>query len=137
MYYLLLKILLCLKQIFFSHVSGVTVLAVPADIYSYGASYWLSTLAISITGMVTIFIYLPVFYKLQLTSSYEYLKLRFDNRIRTLASFLFVFSMTLYLPIVIYIPALAFAQGNAIILSFLNSSNHFKHGCIICIFSSP
>lgn len=56
-------------------------------------------------------IYLPVFYKLQLTSSYEYLKLRFDGRIRVMASFIFALAMLLYMPIVIYIPALAFSQG--------------------------
>lgn len=56
-------------------------------------------------------LYLPVFYKLQLTSSYEYLALRFDTNIRVLASFIYAVSMLLYMPIVIYIPALAFSQG--------------------------
>lgn len=58
-----------------------------------------------------ILLYLPVFYKLQLQSGYEYLKLRFDDRIRNIASTIFVLKTFLYVPIVVYIPALAFNQG--------------------------
>lgn len=64
-----------------------------------------------LTGLVVVIVYLPVFYKLQLTSSYEYLKLRFDTRIRVMASFLYALANLLYIPVVIYVPALAFSQG--------------------------
>lgn len=53
---------------------------------------------------------MPVFYDLQLASSYEYLELRFSKNIRSLASFLYIISLMLYIPIVIYVPALAFSQ---------------------------
>lgn len=56
-------------------------------------------------------IYLPVFYKLQLTSTYEYFKIRFDNNIRLIGSVIFTINTFLYLPIVIYVPALALNQG--------------------------
>lgn len=55
-------------------------------------------------------IYLPVFYKMQLTSVYEYLEARFDKKIRLVSSFLFLIQSFLYLPIVIYVPALAFSH---------------------------
>lgn len=58
------------------------------------------------------FVYLPVFFKLQVTSTYEYLELRFDRRVRSFGSLIFALSLFFYLPIVIYIPALAFSAGN-------------------------
>lgn len=65
---------------------------------------------------VTIYVYLPVFYQLGITSTYEYLERRFDNRVRQCASGLFALSLFVYLPIVTYIPALAFSAGKIIIL---------------------
>lgn len=83
--------------------------------------------------IVTAYIYLPVFFNLQITSTYEYLELRFDNSVRALASFLFGLSIFLFLPIVIYIPALACSAGNSTellkakdILLSKNSSNRNK-----------
>lgn len=54
---------------------------------------------------------MPVFHKLQVTSTYEYLEMRFNAQTRSMASLLFNIAMVLYLPIVIYGPALALAQG--------------------------
>lgn len=86
-------------------------MALPADVYRFGAAYWLGVFSMSIVSIITVFIYLPVFYNLQVTSTYEYLEKRFDNRVRLLASFLYGVSVILYLPIVVYIPALAFSAG--------------------------
>ncbi|KAF7285221.1 hypothetical protein GWI33_011544 [Rhynchophorus ferrugineus] len=73
--------------------------------------------------------YLPVFYKLQITSSYEYLNLRFNNTVRLLGSILFLTKMLLYIPIVIYVPALAFSQVTGINLHLVTPVV-----CIVCIF---
>lgn len=84
----------------------------------FGTQYWacmVCTLAVTVT---MIFIYLPVFYKLQLNSSYEYLKIRFDTKIRNMASAIFITNTLLYVPIVVYIPALAFNQGKNSYLHF-------------------
>lgn len=72
---------------------------------------------------------MPIFYKLQITSSYEYLEKRFDQKNRTLASFLFGLGLFLYLPIVIYIPALAFSAATGINVHYVTSIV-----CGVCIF---
>lgn len=64
-----------------------------------------------IVPFFTVYIYLPVYFNLQITSTYEYLEMRFDRRVRSLASFIFAVGMFLFLPIVIYIPSLAVAAG--------------------------
>ena len=77
----------------------------------------------------TMFIYLPVFYKLQITSTYEYLERRFDSTNRLFASILFTLGLFLYLPIVIYIPALAFSAATGISVYYITPLV-----CGVCIF---
>ncbi|KAF2901938.1 hypothetical protein ILUMI_04251 [Ignelater luminosus] len=112
-----------------SHTSGIALLSVPADIYKFGATYWWICVAITINSIISAYVFMPVFMKLQLTSTYEYLSIRFDNKIRTLASFLVVLSTFLYNPIVIYVPALAFAQATGTHLYVITPIV-----CVICIF---
>ncbi|KAH1002847.1 hypothetical protein HUJ04_008884 [Dendroctonus ponderosae] len=84
-------------------------MAVPADVYMFGATYLLGVFSMIAVGIVTVYIYLPVFYNLGITSTYEYLGMRFDERCRKCASALFALSVFVYLPMVIYVPALAFS----------------------------
>ncbi|XP_044267363.1 sodium-coupled monocarboxylate transporter 2-like [Tribolium madens] len=112
-----------------SHISGVTLLGVPADVYKFGAAYWLCVFALIIVSFVTIFVYLPVLYQAQITSVYEYLEKRFDQKTRVFSSFLFAVSQILFLPVVIYIPALAFAAATGINLHLVTPVI-----CAVCIF---
>lgn len=43
--------------------------------------------------------------------TFQYLRLRFNQKVRLLGSIIFIIKMMLYIPIVIYVPALAFSQG--------------------------
>lgn len=86
-------------------------MAVPADVYRFGASYALIVPSLIIVSFGIVYIYLPVFFKMQCTSTFEYLNKRFDYKCRMLGSFLFALTMLVYLPIVVYIPALAFSAG--------------------------
>jgi sodium-coupled monocarboxylate transporter 8/12 len=83
----------------------------------------------AILCVITVYVYLPVFYNLQIVSTYEYLERRFDNRTRLFASFLYAISVLLYLPIVVYIPALAFSAATGINVHFITPVV-----CGICIF---
>lgn len=42
---------------------------------------------------------------------FQYLELRFDSNIRGLCSLIYAISLILFLPVVIYVPALAFKQS--------------------------
>ncbi|KAJ3663285.1 hypothetical protein Zmor_007588 [Zophobas morio] len=112
-----------------SHVSGVTLLALPADVYLYGASFWLFIPALIVVSIGTMYIYLPVFYKLQITSTYEYLERRFDSTNRMFASLLFAIGLFLFLPVVIYLPALALAASTGINIHYITPLV-----CGVCIF---
>ncbi|RZC33422.1 sodium-coupled monocarboxylate transporter 2-like [Asbolus verrucosus] len=112
-----------------SHISGITLLGVPADVYRYGAAYWLCVFGFLIVSTASIFVYLPVLFKLQITSVYEYLEKRFDQKTRMFSSFLFIISQFLFLPIVVYIPALAFSAATGINLHLITPII-----CGVCIF---
>ncbi|KAK9722162.1 Sodium:solute symporter family [Popillia japonica] len=112
-----------------SSLSGLAVLGVPADIYRYGVTYMLALLIFPLVILVGATIYIPVFYNLQITSTYEYLSLRFDKKNRIFASVLFTIQLLLFLPIVIYIPALALAQATG-----FNTHLITPIVCSVCIF---
>lgn len=54
-----------------SYVSGISLLGLPAEMYTYGAQLWTITLSEWAVSLTIAVIYLPVFYNLQITSAYE------------------------------------------------------------------
>ncbi|XP_037883312.1 sodium-coupled monocarboxylate transporter 1-like isoform X2 [Glossina fuscipes] len=73
-------------------------------------------------------IYLPVFSVLRVNSSYEYLEMRFSPAIRSLASIMFVMDEMFFLPIVLYVPSIAFNQVTGINVHVISTVI-----CIICV----
>ncbi|KAL0118114.1 hypothetical protein PUN28_009053 [Cardiocondyla obscurior] len=111
-----------------SHISGISLLGIPTEVFYYGTQYAACVIPSILTSVITAYIFVPVFYKLQLTSTFEYLEIRFTRPVRILSSTLFTVSLFLYLPIVIYVPALAFAQ-----VSNLSVHAITPLLCIVCI----
>ncbi|KAL5235937.1 hypothetical protein ACI65C_003347 [Semiaphis heraclei] len=113
-----------------SHISGITLLGVPTEIYSNGTQYLIVGVVNNVVVIaLVLWIYLPVFYDLQLTSVYEYLGLRFDSNVRGLSSLIFAIQLILYIPVVIYIPALAFNQVTGLDVHVITVII-----CVVCIF---
>ncbi|XP_038216722.1 sodium-coupled monocarboxylate transporter 2-like isoform X2 [Zerene cesonia] len=112
-----------------SYVSGISLLGLPSEMYTYGTQLWAIVLSEWIVSVTIAIVYLPVFYNLQITSTYEYLRLRFNQNVRLLGSIIFIIKMMLYIPIVIYVPALAFSQVTGINLHLITPIV-----CIVCIF---
>lgn len=112
-----------------SYISAITLLGVPTEIYTYGTQFFLANITNILVGIVTGVIYLPVFYKLQLVSLYEYLELRFNHSVRLIASFMNTVSLITFIPIVIYGPALAFNQVSGVHIHIISPII-----CLVCIF---
>ncbi|XP_046666404.1 sodium-coupled monocarboxylate transporter 2-like [Homalodisca vitripennis] len=113
----------------FSHVSGVSLIGIPAEIYSYGTQYFIMSVTFGIMYFIVVNSFLPVFFHLQLNSIYEYLELRFSKGTRTLASLLFALSLILFMPVVIYFPVMAFNQVTGVSIYIMTPII-----CIICAF---
>ncbi|XP_059482403.1 sodium-coupled monocarboxylate transporter 1-like isoform X2 [Neocloeon triangulifer] len=93
-----------------SFISGISIMGDPAEVYRHGTQYWTIVLSSYLASCVVSLVYAPLYIKLQLNSCYQYLKMRFNESVRKMASALFVISQFLYIPIVIYAPALALSQ---------------------------
>ncbi|XP_075863195.1 sodium-coupled monocarboxylate transporter 1 [Microcebus murinus] len=93
-----------------SFMSAITVLGTPSEVYRFGAIYSIFAFTYFFVIVITAEVFLPVFYKLGITSTYEYLELRFNRYVRLCGTVLFIVQTILYTGIVIYAPALALNQ---------------------------
>ncbi|XP_023559999.1 sodium-coupled monocarboxylate transporter 2 isoform X2 [Octodon degus] len=93
-----------------SFMSAVTVLGTPAEVYRFGASFTLFFIAYGFVIIFTSELFLPVFYRSGITSTYEYLQLRFNKPVRYAATVIYIVQTVLYTGVVVYAPALALNQ---------------------------
>ncbi|KAM9112264.1 sodium/iodide cotransporter [Pangshura tecta] len=93
-----------------SFMSAIQVLGVPAEAYRYGMKFLWMCLGQLLNTLLTAYLFLPVFYRLGLTSTYEYLELRFSRKVRLCGTIQYVIATMLYTGIVIYAPALILNQ---------------------------
>ncbi|KAJ7998728.1 hypothetical protein DPEC_G00207890 [Dallia pectoralis] len=93
-----------------SFMSGITVIGTPAEAYRFGAAFWIFGISYAIMSTITAEIFVPLFYRLGITSTYEYLEMRFNKLIRTIGTSMYIFQTALYTGMVIYAPALALNQ---------------------------
>ncbi|KAG8229118.1 hypothetical protein J437_LFUL009587, partial [Ladona fulva] len=112
-----------------SCISGITLIGASAEMYTYGTQYATSIFGLLLASLGCGIFFLPVYSKLQLTTSFEYLRLRFGRGVHLFGSFLFLINSLLYIPIVIFIPALAFNQVSGFNLHVITPIV-----CIVCIF---
>ncbi|XP_045109489.1 sodium-coupled monocarboxylate transporter 2-like [Portunus trituberculatus] len=112
-----------------SFMSAITLLGTPSEVYQNGFIYWLIGFSYILVMPAAAYLYFPVFYKLQVTSAYEYLEMRFDKSVRLLGSSVFIVQMCLYMAIVVYAPALALAQ-----VTGFNVYISVSLICFVCIF---
>ncbi|XP_066524968.1 sodium-coupled monocarboxylate transporter 1 [Hoplias malabaricus] len=97
-----------------SFMSAIVVLGTPVEVYCYGASFVLTCLSFILMVGVSSELFLPIFYRLGITSTYEYLEMRFNKATRLFGTVLFIIQTLLYTGVVIYAPALALNQVTGI-----------------------
>lgn len=61
-----------------SFMSGITVIGTPAEAYQFGAAFWIFGISYTIMSTITAEIFVPLFYRLAITSAYE---VRAKNRL--------------------------------------------------------
>ncbi|XP_046890471.1 sodium-coupled monocarboxylate transporter 2 [Hypomesus transpacificus] len=93
-----------------SFMSAVTVLGAPSDVYRFGASFILFGVAYTLVVLATAELFVPVFYRSGITSTYEYLEMRFCRGVRLAATLIYILQTILYTGVVVYAPALALNQ---------------------------
>ncbi|XP_068599598.1 sodium/iodide cotransporter [Brachionichthys hirsutus] len=97
-----------------SFMSAVQVLGVPAEAFRYGFKFLYMCLGQSINSLLTAYLFLPVFFRLGITSTNEYLNMRFGRGMQLLGSIQFLVATLLYTGIVIYAPALILNEATGL-----------------------
>ncbi|XP_052212081.1 sodium-coupled monocarboxylate transporter 2-like [Dreissena polymorpha] len=90
-----------------SFIPAITILGTPAEVYVYSTMYWWISVAMVITALGAGQIFIPIFYKLGITSVFQDIDKRFGRPTRVLASIIYLLRMVLYMAIVLYAPSLA------------------------------
>jgi len=97
-----------------SFLSAYTLLGMPAEIYTQGTQFLTILLFTPVTAIAIITVFLPVFHRIQVPSSFHYLELRFNHTIKILAAGLSALNMIPFIAIIVYMPALAVEQVTGI-----------------------
>jgi SSS family transporter len=93
-------------SIFATLLSSITFMAIPANGYADGWAFFLANSYVLVTPLV-VFVFLPFYRRLNVTSAYEYLELRFNGATRLAGSALFMLYQCGRIAVVLYLPALA------------------------------
>ncbi|XP_067005476.2 sodium-coupled monocarboxylate transporter 1 [Anabrus simplex] len=112
-----------------SFFSGITLLGTPTEMYLYGSQYIYSGFSVLFMGIFMSVAVLPVLHDLRVTSAYEYLEMRFNKYARLFGSVLFVVGVIFWMPVAIYVPALAFNQVTGVNVHVITPVV-----CLVCIF---
>lgn len=101
-------------SIFATMLSAITFMAIPAKTYATDWRYFLMAITILIAAFPVVKYYLPFFRRLNITSAYEYLELRFNATTRVMSSVLFIIFMIARMALVLYLPSLALTAATGI-----------------------
>ena len=94
-------------SIFGTQLSAITFMAIPGKAYHTDWVYFLGNMMIVAVAPAIVFLYLPFFRRLNVTTAYEYLQQRFNLATRWLGSAAFVLFQLGRMGIVLYLPAAA------------------------------
>ncbi|XP_043283568.1 putative sodium-dependent multivitamin transporter [Venturia canescens] len=113
-------------------ISAIAMLGVSGESYISGIHFAFTTVGLMCATPIVAFFYLPVFYKLQYLSVYEYLETRFGKAARLTASVANYVHITLYTGVVLFAPALALEATTGL----SSTASVFLIGVICTFYSS-
>jgi len=101
-------------SIFGTQLSAITFMAIPAKVYATNWTYFLGNVCILLVAPLVVFIYLPFFRRLNVTTAYEYLEKRFNLPVRIFGSLSYILLQLGRMGIVLFLPAIALATVTGI-----------------------
>jgi len=90
--------------------SAITFLSTPGLAYESGMAFVQNYLGLPIALVVVSAVFIPIYYRLNVFTAYEYLEQRFDLRTRLFAAFIFLIQRGLAAGITIYAPAIVLSS---------------------------
>lgn len=94
-------------SIFGTGLSAITFMAIPAKSYATDWAYIWFNAGILLMAPIIIYLFIPIFRKLNISTAYEYLELRFNVALRTIGSMSFILFQIGRMAVVLFLPAIA------------------------------
>ncbi len=94
-------------SIFGTALSAITFMAIPAKTFATDWSYFMHNMTIFMVAPVIVFIFIPYYRKLNITTAYEYLEVRFNIVVRLVGSLSFILFQIGRMGVVLFLPAIA------------------------------
>ncbi|RZF47386.1 hypothetical protein LSTR_LSTR009125 [Laodelphax striatellus] len=89
-----------------SMMSSIALLGLSSEVYLHGIQFVVINVGYFIAAPIIAYFFLPVYFKLQATSIFEYLEKRFGMKTRFTASLIYFMQTVLYMGVVLYAPSL-------------------------------
>ncbi|GFT15379.1 sodium-coupled monocarboxylate transporter 1 [Nephila pilipes] len=99
-------------------ISPMSMLGNPAETYRYGIQLCMMSFGIPFGMVLASYVIIPVYFQCGVSTSYEFLELRFGKSTRYLVSAMFILQMVLWMSSVLYSPVLALNAVTNISMEF-------------------
>ncbi|KAL1378614.1 hypothetical protein pipiens_003947 [Culex pipiens pipiens] len=97
-----------------SFITAIELLGNPSEMFFSGTQYALIVISALLVIPVAVKMFYPIYYKLNLTSCYEYLGMRFDNKLRVFGGILYILQMSFYTSVAVLAPAIALSKATGL-----------------------
>ncbi|XP_048750733.2 sodium-coupled monocarboxylate transporter 1-like [Ostrea edulis] len=95
-------------SILVSILSAISILGIPAEMYTHGTQYFMNIFGFALAAIIASQLFVPLLYPLQLTSSFEYLELRFNSKAAKLTgTIMMILHQVIYMGVASYAPSTA------------------------------
>ena len=94
-------------SIFGTALSAITFMAIPAKTFATDWSYFMLNMTIILVAPLIVFLFIPFYRKLNITTAYEYLEIRFNIVVRLIGSLSFILFQVGRMGVVMFLPSIA------------------------------
>lgn len=98
-------------SIYATALSSISFIAIPASVFRGGWLLGMAPIGIILMVLWAALVFVPFFRRVNVTTAYEYLGKRFDNKFRIIGSLAFILFHIIRMAVVLYLPTLALQQA--------------------------
>lgn len=94
-------------SIFGTALSSITFMAIPAKTFATNWTYFMLNMSIVLVAPIVTFLFIPFYRKMNITTAYEYLEVRFNIIVRLIGSLSFIIFQVARMGVVMFLPSIA------------------------------
>lgn len=114
-----------------SFITAIELLGNPSEMFFNGTQFAMIVVSMVLVIPVALIFFYPIYFKMQLTSCYEYLGMRFSKELRIFGAVLYIIQMSFYTSVAVLAPAIALNAATG-----LNTRLAIVLIYIVCVFYS-